>query len=251
MLSPENAQYLYQELGCKLAVGMPFKDIATSDSILMRSLPPSSDVAARRALNRLIDVSMGVVVPAAVLDADPLPNAVALMSVREARSRDLPPGAIRLAIQLDGSETDEELESLPALEPIMLLNTVSPEFSNLHSSRRLFEVLKRIGSDVPVINHLRPGESVTDKNELALQMGMTLGGLMTDGLGDGVLVEPATKDFAISCVRVRASGAAYQGGGSMMTYKKSSAGTIMRVAGSATSAMRKPQSLNRVRNDEA
>ncbi|GMI37348.1 hypothetical protein TeGR_g6544, partial [Tetraparma gracilis] len=198
MLSPENAQYLYQELGCKLAVGMPFKDIATSDSILMRSLPPSSDVAARRALNRLIDVSMGVVVPAAVLDADPLPNAVALMSVREARSRDLPPGAIRLAIQLDGSETDEELESLPALEPIMLLNTVSPEFSNLHSSRRLFEVLKRIGSDVPVINHLRPGESVTDKNELALQMGMTLGGLMTDGLGDGVLVEPATKDFAIS-----------------------------------------------------
>jgi hypothetical protein len=45
--------------------------------------------------------------------------------------------------------------------------------------------------------------------------------------------------------------AAYQGGGSMMTYKTELLETIMRVAGSATSAMRKPQSRKRVRNDEA
>jgi hypothetical protein len=49
----------------------------------------------------------------------------------------------------------------------------------------------------------------------------------------------------------RASGAAYQGGGSMMTYKTPGLVTIMRVAGSATSAMRKPQIGKRVRNDEA
>jgi hypothetical protein len=39
--------------------------------------------------------------------------------------------------------------------------------------------------------------------------------------------------------------------GSMMTYITSRLSTIMRVAGSATSAMRKPQSTKRVRNDEA
>jgi hypothetical protein len=39
--------------------------------------------------------------------------------------------------------------------------------------------------------------------------------------------------------------------GSMMTYKTLCSFTIMRVAGSATSAMRKPQILKRVRNDEA
>jgi cation transport ATPase len=39
--------------------------------------------------------------------------------------------------------------------------------------------------------------------------------------------------------------------GSMMTYKTRLAYTIMRVAGSATSAMRKPQNEKRVRNDEA
>jgi ATP-binding cassette subfamily F protein 1 len=48
-----------------------------------------------------------------------------------------------------------------------------------------------------------------------------------------------------------ASEAAYQGGGSMMTYKKVWLSTTMRVAGSATSAMRKPQRCKRVRNDEA
>jgi hypothetical protein len=45
-----------------------------------------------------------------------------------------------------------------------------------------------------------------------------------------------------------ASEAAYQGGDSMMTYKTRTGCTIMRVAGSATSAMRKPHINKRVRN---
>ena len=46
-------QFLYKKLGAKLAVGMPFKDIATSDTIFMREIPPSSDTEGRRALRRL------------------------------------------------------------------------------------------------------------------------------------------------------------------------------------------------------
>jgi hypothetical protein len=49
----------------------------------------------------------------------------------------------------------------------------------------------------------------------------------------------------------RATGCARRRRGSMMTYKMSISMTIMRVAGSATSAMRKPQIGKRVRNDEA
>ena len=44
---------LYRSLGCKLAVGMPFKDIATSDSILLREVPPADDTSARQALRRM------------------------------------------------------------------------------------------------------------------------------------------------------------------------------------------------------
>lgn len=49
----EKAEGTYKRLGAKLVVGMPFKDIATSDTLLMHSLPPREDTAGRRALKRL------------------------------------------------------------------------------------------------------------------------------------------------------------------------------------------------------
>jgi len=94
MFAKENVQYLYQQLGCKTAVGMPFKDIATVDSIFMQTIPPSSDTEARAAIRRLIEVSMGVVVPAEELEKDPLPNAVALMSLEDAIAKE---GKVRIS----------------------------------------------------------------------------------------------------------------------------------------------------------
>ena len=87
MLSEDNAPYLYKDLGCKIAMGMPFKDIATSDSILLKTLPPSSDVKARKVLRTLIEMNMGIIVEAQQLDNDPLPNAVVLMTLPEAIQR--------------------------------------------------------------------------------------------------------------------------------------------------------------------
>ena len=84
MLSQDSAPYLYKELGFKTAVGMPFKDIATSDSIFMRTLPAVDDTNARTALRRMMEVGTGVIVPAEELKKNPLANAVALMSLTEA-----------------------------------------------------------------------------------------------------------------------------------------------------------------------
>jgi (E)-4-hydroxy-3-methylbut-2-enyl-diphosphate synthase len=44
---------MYRALGCKLAVGMPFKDLATSDSLFLRDIPAADDKDARLALSRL------------------------------------------------------------------------------------------------------------------------------------------------------------------------------------------------------
>jgi (E)-4-hydroxy-3-methylbut-2-enyl-diphosphate synthase len=84
MLTKESIPYLYQELGCKTAVGMPFKDIATSDSIFMREIPRSTDVAPRTALRRLLEAGVGVIVPAEELYKEPLKNSVALMNLEDA-----------------------------------------------------------------------------------------------------------------------------------------------------------------------
>lgn len=78
--SPEK---LYKDLGCKLVVGMPFKDIATSDSLFLSEVPPVEDAEARRALKRLQDVNVGVLAPLEALKAAPLPNSVAVVSLSD------------------------------------------------------------------------------------------------------------------------------------------------------------------------
>jgi len=203
MLSPDNVQYLYNELGCKTAVGMPFKDIATSDSILLRELPPSSNVAARSALRRLVEVSMGIIVPAEELEKDPLPNAVALMSLPDAirSGGKLPLGAIRLALTVDGTEDDDAIRQIKDLNPSIILLKIDNNISKLHASRRVFEILKTNDIDTAVIHHFQT--SVSDSNELALAIGTCVGPLMTDGLGDGLLIEQVGKlqSFALDYVR--------------------------------------------------
>lgn len=204
MLKPENAPYLYQQLGCKMAVGMPFKDIATADSILMREIPPSTDKDARKALKRLQEVNVGVIVPAEKLESDPIPNAVALMDIEDAIARKgaLPEGAIRLAVTVTGNEDEEVIAGLKELNPALVLLSVPEGLSSLHASRRLFELFKLSDIKTPVIHLFKT--DIDDSNELALQMGTKIGSLLTDGNGDGVLVEQVNTSnppFSIEFIR--------------------------------------------------
>jgi len=73
------------------------------------------------------------------------------------------------------------------LKPLFALLSVDPSLSTLHASRRVFEVLKKHDINTPVIHHFVA--DTNDSNELALQVGTTVGSLLTDGNGDGVLVE--------------------------------------------------------------
>jgi len=183
---------MYRDLGCKLAVGMPFKDIATSDSLLLRELPPAGDAAARRALRRLQESGVGVIAPAAALSAAPLPDAVALVDARAAAAAGgkpaLPEGAARWAVAIDGGESDAELASLAGSEAVMALICTPPATSRLHASRRVFELFSRHGVTLPVIHHLVFGGEA-EKDAVVISSGCEAGALLVDGLGDGVLLE--------------------------------------------------------------
>ncbi|GAX26950.1 (E)-4-hydroxy-3-methylbut-2-enyl-diphosphate synthase [Fistulifera solaris] len=203
MFSKENVQYLYKELGCKTAVGMPFKDIATTDSILLRKVPPSSDTVARTGIRRLIEVSMGVIVPAEELEKDPLPNAVALMDLEDAIAcgGKLPAGAIRLAVTIKGDESEESLAKMKELNPVMALLNIKEDLSALHASRRVFEILKKEEINVAVIHQFKTDTS--DSNELALQLGTKVGSQLTDGNGDGVMIDHtgSSSPFSVDFLR--------------------------------------------------
>ena len=86
---------LYLELGCKLAVGMPFKDIASSDTLLMRELPPADHEAGRRTLRRLQEVGMHVITPIEHLRSNPLDHAIPLVTLAEAQDLQMPPNCER------------------------------------------------------------------------------------------------------------------------------------------------------------
>ena len=202
MLSQDSAPYLYKELGFKTAVGMPFKDIATSDSIFMRTLPAADDTNARTALRRMMEVGTGVIVPAEELEKNPLDNAVALMSLTEAAeaSGKLPDGAIRLAIEIDGTEDEELIAKVKELNPVMVLISIDPSVSQLHAARRIFEIFNANEIQVPAIHHYKT--EAADSNNLALELGTKIGSLLTDGNGDGILIEQVgDTNFSVDFLR--------------------------------------------------
>eukprot|EP00879_Flechtneria_rotunda_P000533 GHRR01000637.1.p1 GENE.GHRR01000637.1~~GHRR01000637.1.p1 ORF type:complete len:730 (+),score=224.04 GHRR01000637.1:217-2406(+) len=188
-------EQLYRKLGAKLVVGMPFKDIATSDSIFMRQLPVSGDADGRRALRRLQDVGVHILAPAAELAANPLAGAVAVLSVREALATGgkVPAGAARLALTLDGSETDEQLAAIKSVDAVVALLDIQDGVSHIHASRRIFDALKRAENDIPIIHHIR-FPAGTARDEIVIKTGSWVGGLLVDGLGDGALIEVEGED---------------------------------------------------------
>eukprot|EP00884_Botryococcus_braunii_P018770 jgi/Botrbrau1/5577/Bobra.97_2s0008.1 len=189
-------ELLYRKLGAKLVVGMPFKDLATSDTLMLPEVPPSSDVEGRRALARLQEVGVHVVAPLAALAKDPLPNAVALVSLRDyaAKGVTLPEGAARFAITADGTESDAEVEALKDSKAVMVLLDVKEGVSRVHASRHFFELLRFYDIDLPVI-HTRRFPAGLTRDEIVLTCGAEIGALLVDGLGDGVLLDCPTEDL--------------------------------------------------------
>ena len=185
-------EHLYRAIGAKMAVGMPFKDIATSDSLLLAAVPPAGDAAGRQGLRRLQEAGVGIIVPIAALRSAPLPNAVALVPAAEVAAAGgnvaLPEGAIRLAVSIDGTESDDVLRSLKAAAPVMALLCIKPGVSRVHASRRVFETLAAAAHNVPVIHHLQ-FSAAAEKDEVVIRGGSEAGALLVDGLGDGVLIE--------------------------------------------------------------
>ena len=93
---------------------MPFKDIATVDSLLLRRTPDAAKAKERQAIRRLQDAGLGVVVPVDELLRTPIPNAVALvpLSSLPAPGTTPPAGAIRVAVAVRGDESDADMARL-------------------------------------------------------------------------------------------------------------------------------------------
>uniref|UniRef100_A0A7N0R8T2 4-hydroxy-3-methylbut-2-en-1-yl diphosphate synthase (ferredoxin), chloroplastic n=1 Tax=Kalanchoe fedtschenkoi TaxID=63787 RepID=A0A7N0R8T2_KALFE len=201
-VSPEQLKtpdLLYRSLAAKLVVGMPFKDLATVDSILVRELPPVDDSNSRLALKRLIDISMGVIAPLSEQLTKPLPNAMVLVNLKELSTGadQLLPEGTRLVVSVRGDESYEELEILEDIDATMILHDLpysEDKISRVHAARRLFEFLADKEINFPVIHHIRFPNGL-HRDDLVINAGTNAGALLVDGLGDGLLLEAPDQDF--------------------------------------------------------
>ncbi|KAK7324943.1 hypothetical protein VNO77_28913 [Canavalia gladiata] len=192
-------ELLYKSLAAKLIVGMPFKDLATVDSILLRELPPVDDDDARLALKRLIDISMGVITPLSEQLTKPLANAMVLVNLKELSTGayKLLPQGTRLVVSVRGDEPYEELEILKDVDVTMLLHGLpytEDKVNRVHAARRLFEYLSDNSLNFPVIHYIQFPKGI-HRDDLVIGAGSNAGALLVDGLGDGVLLEAPDKEF--------------------------------------------------------
>jgi len=192
-------EQLYDALGAKLILGLPFKDIATTDSILLTEVPAESDEVARQTLTRLIDANMGVLVRKEQLEKTPLENSVMVAELSELTGAEnaLSGGAGRLAVELSGTESEEELTKLKTMtpKPVMLLHNPPADVSRVHNARRVFDFLQKEKMTFPVIHYFQTnGEK--NREKLVLQVGSDCGALLVDGYGDGAIIGPNWKDAA-------------------------------------------------------
>jgi len=182
---------LYPALGCKMAVGFPFKDIATVDSIVLDTVPAADDEEARQTLRRLQTAGVGVLASAAELAAAPIDGAVAVYALSEldgsAAPAELPAGALRYAILADGTESDAALTAAARSGAVVMLLDTAESVSRVHAARRVFEMLQREKSTLSVI-HVARFDEEDNSERLTIDVGMQVGALLVDGLGDGVCV---------------------------------------------------------------
>lgn len=182
-----------------MAVGLPFKDISTSDTLLMDQIPSSEDSEGRRTIRRLQEVGVHIIAPAAVLEADPLDNAVALYNLKDVVAQmakgtiTMPQGAGRVAISATGMETEAEIAALKTLNPVMVLLKTEAGMSRVHVSRRFFGLLAANEITTSVIHHFEFTEGTEE--QLIIHSGSQVGAMLIDGLGDGVLLQAPRKDL--------------------------------------------------------
>lgn len=192
-----DADKMYRSLGCKMSMGLPFRDIATADTLYLPEVPAVDDKAARKTFKRVQDVGVGVMAPIAELQAKPFPNSIALVALEDMATNGLPAlpeGALRYAVKLTGLEPADMYTKLQIIcgetdKMVMALLEVPRGTSRVHASRRAFQLLDDISSTLPVIHSVAfEAGQIADKDELIIRAGSEAGALLVDGLGDGTML---------------------------------------------------------------
>jgi (E)-4-hydroxy-3-methylbut-2-enyl-diphosphate synthase len=105
-------------------------------------------------------------------------------------------------VEINGGEDEATLAKIKDMDVAFVMLKPRSDLSHLHASRRVFEIFKQQNINLAVIHHYVA--DAEDSNELALQLGTKIGSLLTDGNGDGVMIDyPSEKQpFSVDFLRL-------------------------------------------------
>ena len=184
---------LYRDLGAKLAVGMPS---ATSPPPTPSSSPRSRNPATRRrcdrsAASRRLASAWSPTRRRWRSDPWTTPSP---SSRRRARRRWLCPTAPRASPSSSTAPRPRRRSRWRSAWIPSWPSSSARRASPASTRRRPFTNILAAGSSVPVIHHIQFTDADV-KDDIVIQSGSQVGGLLCDGLGDGVLIEHPTAEL--------------------------------------------------------
>ncbi|GFE54974.1 4-hydroxy-3-methylbut-2-en-1-yl diphosphate synthase [Babesia ovis] len=224
---------LYKALNVVMRDGLPQRGLKSVDFIYMENTPMFHDSNGQRILKELIEGGFQVLAPVDQLLEQPIKFAVGVVDLNKleefqrsqsspnhphAESRvDFTDKIANLAIRITGHEPDIAIEKLCSIErgissrtlgagvPRMIILDIDPKLNHVQTVRRLFRILTKNDSKLPVIHKVDATECF-DHEEVVINTSAKLSTHLVDKLGEGVIIKSRlpiaeSNDIALSILQ--------------------------------------------------
>jgi (E)-4-hydroxy-3-methylbut-2-enyl-diphosphate synthase len=161
----------FPRIGCKMQLGKPIKGHSTIDGVLIDSYPKNE--AGKKVLESLNKIGLTVICK------ENKPGCVPLLTLPEIPFTEAHVFAAHVT-------TDDEKKWEQLMHKRAELVLLEPATSPLHTARKFFDWLKKNKLSVPVILAFTYD---CDMHDLIIQASAECGALLSDGLGEGVLLQ--------------------------------------------------------------
>ncbi|CDR94010.1 gcpE protein, putative [Babesia bigemina] len=225
---------LYKALNVVMQDGLPHRGLKSVDFVYMEDTPMFHDSNGQRVLKELIEGGFQVLAPVDQLQEQPIKFAIGVVDLLKleefqksqsypnyphADSRiDFTDKIADLAVRITGHEPDAAIEKLCSIGrgisskalgsgiPRFIVLDIDPKLNHVETVRRIFGILIKNGSKLPVIHQVDATECF-DHEEVVIRVSAALSTHLIDKLGEGLIIKSRlplseSNDIALSTLQV-------------------------------------------------
>ncbi|KAK1443797.1 4-hydroxy-3-methylbut-2-enyl diphosphate synthase [Babesia gibsoni] len=207
---------LYKSLKVVMKNGLPHRNLKSVDFIYLENVPPFHDSQGHRVIKELIEGGFQVLAPVSELQESPIKFATGVVDLdkleefQKSQSSpnypnvenrvDFTDKITNVAVRVTGRESDAAIERLCSISrgisskvlgagvPRFIILDVDPELNHVETVRRVFSILTRNVSKLPVIHNIDVTDSF-DHEDVVIKASAALSSHLIDKLGEGLILK--------------------------------------------------------------